>query len=178
MLSSSTSDCQTCPAGFYCLNTSGQNKFISCPAGYVCGPGSSTATGTAVCQPGFYCPAGYGQMVPCTPGKYCATTQLSAPTGDCSAGYYCKGKAISATPTDGTTGSICPYGHYCPAGSSAPTACPIGKYLDETGKSALTDCKTCPTGKMCLDLGLYTPSENCPEGYYCPFESGVQMKYP
>lgn len=117
-------------------------------------------------------------MVPCTPGKYCATSGLSAPTGDCSAGYYCKEKATTQTPTDGTTGNKCPYGHYCPAGSSAPIACPIGTYLDETQKTQLSDCKACPTGKICRDLGLNTPSENCPEGYYCPFEAGLQKKYP
>jgi hypothetical protein len=70
MLSSSPSDCQTCPSGFYCLNSAGEDKFKSCPAGYVCGPGSATATGTAECLSGFYCPVGFGAMVPCTPGKY------------------------------------------------------------------------------------------------------------
>jgi hypothetical protein len=77
-------------------------------------------------------------MIPCTPGKYCGTTGLASETGDCTAGYYCKGGATSATPTDGTTGNQCPTGHYCPAGSKAPTACPIGTYLNIKGKIIFT----------------------------------------
>lgn len=71
MLSSTeTSDCQDCPPGFYCENTAATPKFQVCPAGYICAAGSSSATGSAQCLPGFYCPAGYAAMVPCTPGKY------------------------------------------------------------------------------------------------------------
>ena len=84
--------------------------------------------------------------MPCTPGKYCATAGLSAATGNCAAGYYCNERATSATPTDGTTGNICPYGHYCPAGTSDPIPCPLGQYLDLKGQDALSDCKACPTG--------------------------------
>jgi len=99
-------------------------------------------------------------MFPCTPGYYCSGVGNIAETDQCDAGYYCKEKAISATPTDGTTGNQCPLGHYCPKGSGAPIACPIGTYLDEKGKTVDTDCKACPTGKICNDLGLVSPSEN------------------
>ena len=173
-----TSDCQDCPPGFYCTNTGSDAKFQACPAGKICAAGSSSNSGSATCLPGFYCPANHAAMIPCTPGKYCATSGLTTVTGPCTAGYYCKEGATTATPTDGTTGNICPYGHYCPAGSISPIACPIGKYLDVKGKSLSTDCLACPTGKVCNDLGLISPSENCPEGYYCPFETGVQKKYP
>ena len=117
-------------------------------------------------------------MMPCTPGKYCATAGLSAATGNCAAGYYCNERATSATPTDGTTGNICPYGHYCPAGTSDPIPCPLGQYLDLKGQDALSDCKACPTGFVCADIGLQTPSTTCAEGYYCVFESGIQRNYP
>jgi hypothetical protein len=138
MLSSTlNTDCRSCPPGFFCTNTAGDSKFQACPQGYICATGSSTSTGSQQCLAGFYCPASHAAMIPCTPGKYCGTVGLATPTGDCSAGYYCKEGATSATPTDGTTGNQCPTGHYCPVGSSAPTACPIGKYLNTKGNNIL-----------------------------------------
>jgi hypothetical protein len=179
MLSStSNTDCQACPPGFFCTNAAGDAKFQACTQGYIWEEGSSASTGSAQCSSGFYWPAGYAVQVPCTPGSYCATAGLNAPTGTCTAGYYCKEGALTATPTDGTTGNKCPYGHYCEAGATLPTACPIGKYLDLTGQDAVGDCKDWTTGKICRDIGLVTPTEDCPEGYYCPFESGDQKKYP
>lgn len=50
-------------------------------------------------------------------------------TGDCSAGYYCTAQANTSTPTDGVTGDVCPVGHYCPTGSTAPIPCEDGKTL-------------------------------------------------
>ena len=72
------------------------------------------------------------------------------------------------TPTDNTTGNICPMGHYCPPGSSAPTACDLGYYLDAYGSTVLTDCKICEEGTYCGSQGLPNPTGDCDEGYYCP----------
>ena len=179
MLSSTeNTDCQSCPPGFYCTDNAAEAKFQSCPLGYICASGSTSATGSALCLEGFYCPANHAAMIPCTPGFYCTGTGLSAVSGNCAVGYYCKEGAITDSPTDGTTGNQCPYGHYCPLNSTAPTACPIGTYLDTKGNDALGDCLGCPTGKICNDLGLISPSENCPEGYWCPFTGLVQNRHP
>lgn len=54
----------------------------------------------------------------CDPGKYCQTPGLTAPEGDCATGHWCMFGANTSTPTDGTTGDVCPQGSYCPVGSS------------------------------------------------------------
>jgi hypothetical protein len=45
------------------------------------------------------------------------TPGLNQPEGPCSAGYYCLSGASTPTPTDGTTGNVCPQGKYCLEGS-------------------------------------------------------------
>ena len=52
-------------------------------------------------------------------GKYCATSGLAVPTGDCSAGYFCSGGSSDPTPSIQAYGGYCPAGHYCVAGSAA-----------------------------------------------------------
>lgn len=54
----------------------------------------------------------------CDPGKYCQTPGLTAPEGDCATGHWCMFGANTSTPTDGTTGDVCPQGSYCPVGST------------------------------------------------------------
>lgn len=58
-----------------------------CPSGHYCEAGSSTYT---PCDPGYYQPSAGGQNVSwcilCTAGKYCNSSGLSAPDGDCDAG--------------------------------------------------------------------------------------------
>ena len=83
-------------------------------------------------------------------------------------GYYCSLGAYESSPTDNTTGHICPMGHYCPTGSSAPTACDLGYYLDAYGSTAITNCKICEEGQYCGSQGLPSPSGDCDPGYYCP----------
>lgn len=60
-------------------------------------------------------------------GMYCATAELSAPSGPCDAGFYCTGGSVLPNPMDGAVGNICPRGHFCPAGSSSPSPCPRGR---------------------------------------------------
>ena len=70
----------------------------------------------------------------CTPGHYCGSPGLTAPTGVCTKGYFCGGQSSVATPHDSgasafhvsyvgatcvsvkntTLNDICPPGHYCP----------------------------------------------------------------
>lgn len=164
------SDCIACPPGFFCTNTAGDTKFQSCPEGYICAEGAAAGT-DEICVEGFYCPAGYSAMLYCPPGQYCDATGLAAPTGDCDEGYYCNEGSKTATPTDGTQGSTCDYGHYCPVGSGDPIACDIGMYLNLRGSTDVANCTNCTDGYLCSDLGLQTPSQSCPEGYYCEFDA-------
>jgi hypothetical protein len=72
--------CAACPAGFYCPYIATASP-IACLAGYYC------MTGVEV---GVPCPVGTfsnrtglpdsGDCTPCSPGKYCATVGLTAPT--------------------------------------------------------------------------------------------------
>jgi hypothetical protein len=75
-------------------------------------------------------------------------------------------------PTDGTTGNICPIGHYCIAGGTTTGGkpCPVGKYLPYTGAKADTECLKCIAGYFCDEkgMGLPTDAKKCPEGFYCP----------
>jgi len=63
--------------------------------------------------------------------------------GPCPAGKLCPNPA-TVSPTD------CPVGAYCPAGSTLPSACPAGRYSNETGLSDADSCKPCPPGASCV----------------------------
>lgn len=59
-------------------------------------------------------------------------------------------------------------GHYCPEGSSGPTKCSQGFYLNSTGNAQLSSCLRCEPGKFCDREGLPIPSGDCEPKYYCP----------
>ena len=61
----------------------------------------------------FYCVV---ECYPCDNSMYCMTPGLNQSEGPCAAGYYCLGEASTPTPTDGTTGNVCPQGRYCVEG--------------------------------------------------------------
>ena len=148
-----------CPAGSYCPDSS--NKPTPCPPGTF-----SATTGLQKVE----------DCTPCTAGKYCQGSGLTAVTGDCDAGYYCKSFAISKMPSEDTSTAVeadkkfgpCITGYYCPQGTGSPVACPAGKYNDALMASALTDCKPCLPGKYCDGTGNKVPDGDCDPGYYCP----------
>lgn len=77
----------------------------------------------------------------------------------------------TATPA----GNECPQGHFCQSGSYKPTPCPIGTYLDLTGKTLISDCKDCPPGYFCPSAGMTSYDVNankCEFGYYCTNKEG------
>jgi len=100
-----------------------------------------------LCHPGFFCPTGSVEPIPCTPGFFCDAIGLVTPAGQCSAGYYCP--VGSSVPNSG----LCPQGHYCPTGASKPVPCTRGMY--------------------CAGMGLTFPSGVCTAGYFCPPGSSV-----
>lgn len=53
-------------------------------------------------------------------------------------GYFCSSGASSPTPTDGTTGNVCPAGQYCIQQSTQGTDCPKGSLIIE--KECIFSC--------------------------------------
>ena len=144
------SECFTSPAGYYCVANSTAYIGSDCPTGHYCLNGTRYATE-------YPCPAGTftnetgtnaaSSCATCPAGEYCATPGLSETSGPCVGGFVCAGGASSATPTDNSTGWICPMGSYCPTGSSFAVAC--------------------TPGQCCVNDGLSAPTGNCTAGYYC-----------
>eukprot|EP00704_Kipferlia_bialata_P000894 g894.t1 len=158
------SDCDTCPAGYYCVE--GTEDPVICPAGSYCPAGTESATENQ-------CPAGtfssttglevLGSCTPCTAGSYCSGTGNSAVTGDCAAGYYCPAGQSEADPA----AYECPAGSYCLAGSATPTLCPIGTYRATTGAQMESQCTACDAGHYCDTAGMTAVGPECGAGYYC-----------
>ncbi|XP_062603182.1 uncharacterized protein LOC134264959 [Saccostrea cucullata] len=172
-MQTNSSACLSCTPGTYCQTTGLSAPTNNCSAGYYCSGGSVATMPTdptqgGKCVRGQYCPEGSPAAIECPGGKYCFSERLSEPTGNCSQGYYCNGSTILSSPPDGSTGGGCPQGHYCPTGSSIPTPCPIGYYLDVILSSVASACKICKLGKYCGSEGLPDVSGPCDPGYYCP----------
>ena len=162
---SSSLDCISCTAGFYCQTKGLSFPTAECPGGVYCPAGQLSPSPVGrTCPIGYYCPPMSSDRINCPPGMFCSDFGLSEPSGDCSAGFYCTGKSSSATPADG----ICPEGSYCPAGSSNFTACPPGTFTNETLNKNVSDCKPCRQGFYCSGYGNIGLDGPCAEGYYCP----------
>lgn len=67
-------------------------------------------------------------------------------------------------------GDICPEGYYCEIGSSKPTPCGNGTYMNHTGASA---CYVCPAGYYCVNRDR---ADICTQGYYCPTGTGADLQ--
>nr|XP_054760934.1 uncharacterized protein LOC129267226 [Lytechinus pictus] len=183
------SECDPCPPGYYCETGDVHYADTPCPTGHYCPEGTKSSDE-------FPCPKGYyndyegkQELVdckPCTPGQYCGTPGLSAPTDPCAPGWYCIRGAWSSMPTDygfnnittscfcssNATGGQCSPGEFCPEGSIEPTSCTRGYYCEEYGMSNVTG--PCDPGYYCtLGASEATPTDNvtgavCPAGHYCP----------
>ena len=156
------SDCFACPEGLYCQTEALVSPTsFECDAGYYCPESQTSATPTAyICPAGSYCPAGAKIAKKCDLGYYQPNEGQSACV-DCPAGNYCDG-------SDTSTYITCIIGYYCPDNTRYANEhpCPEGKYLDETGKSAVGDCKPCPLGYYCDQKGQSTFSKTIMAGYY------------
>ena len=183
----------------------GNSSCKICPVSYYCGSGTSFPT---LCQMGYYCPlatqlfneypcpngtfsnstglSSVSQCTPCTPGEYCGSPGLIAPTGPCDAGYFCGGGSSVATPQEsakasivsytggscvvavnGTRNDVCPPGHYCPTGSPSPVQCPPGTNSSSYGLTSVSSCPPCTAGYYCPLNGTVYASDFCWPGYYC-----------
>jgi hypothetical protein len=145
-----------CPGGTYGSSGGATTAACSgaCMAGYVCPPGSTSAT-VVDCPRGYYCPTGSAAGIPCPPGSYCpvgsADKQLCPPNT-----YNPLGQQ-----TDIFACQPCPGGRVCLRGTVNPTMCPIGFYCP-AGVSQIA----CPAGYVCDTEGLDAPKP-CPNGMRC-----------
>ncbi|KAK2153848.1 hypothetical protein LSH36_283g03001 [Paralvinella palmiformis] len=174
-------DCLPCPGGLYCEGQANTVPSGNCTGGWYCSGGAdspNTTTYGGQCQSGYYCPEGSTDPQPCPGGYYCPLISLSSPYAQCTAGYYCHSKATTATPTDGSTGDICPAGFYCEQGSEWPISCQPGTYGPSLGNKNQTDCIPCDYGQYCGDYNLTTTSGNCSRGFYCPKGQRSPNPYP
>jgi hypothetical protein len=123
---------------------------------------------------------------PCSPGHFCASPGLQAPTGLCKGGYFCGGGSSVSDPHDsgasvfrasyagetcvqvrnGTVNDVCPEGHYCPEGSSSPVPCPQGTDSTSRGLSSASQCPLCAAGYYCPRTGALLATRQCREGYF------------
>ena len=168
--------CKLCPSGYYCdledkCDGTNYTQPQACPPGHYCLNGTTHGT-EYPCPTGTY-NAGTklesaGDCTPCTPGHYCETAGLAAPTDACSASFYCTAGAETATPLDGAQGGLCPPGAYCPAGSGAPVLCPGGTFNSKFGSANLSHCEPCTAGYYCDQSNLTGPVNECTAGFYCP----------
>mmetsp|Transcript_13452 Transcript_13452/g.20357 ORF Transcript_13452/g.20357 Transcript_13452/m.20357 type:complete len:4776 (+) Transcript_13452:55-14382(+) len=186
-----------CKQGFKCPNGSafadgcpdgtfgaapGATECVTCPAGSYC---NENATAPIICPDGSYCPASSSFPIICRNGTYGNGTGLidqsqcrQCPEGyfcnggqiidKCAAGWVCSGSSPSRIPTD-VGGYICPVGHYCPEGATAPIRCPNNFYSAVEGGRSVAVCGPCPKGYFC-DESSQSP---CLPGHYCPFISGL-----
>lgn len=196
-------NCTQCTGGWYCDKLNATTLAGKCNAGYYCTSGSNTPTpdvnNTGVagpCPTGHYCPQQtttpqpcplgtfnnvtkltlQSQCTPCSYGKYCGSTGLTEPTGDCWAGFYClQGAQSPNNPVVDSTGGPCPIGSYCPNGTSYPLGCPAGTYNPSTG---LAECIQCPAGYYCPENSTTYTGNDCPKGHYCLAGTGSMNQYP
>ena len=157
-------DCQICPLGFYCVNSS---KF-KCPdsSGLYCDPGSSVAL---PCPVGFECPnsytklfcannylclAGTSSKILCPKAYTCPNATVVLP---CPAGFSCMQGTSSPVP--------CLPGFSCPIKSIYPTRCSAG-YMCPDGSNQIRCANNmmCPSGTtnptMCPSGMVYRPEQN------------------
>ena len=167
-----------CAAGSF-QNRTAQATCIQVPAGYYSAQGASAPS---VCPTGSFCIAGSGlayspcpsgtfgnasgmraaaDCLACTPGSFCGTSGLTAPSGECTAGYYCAGAASAATQI------ACPAGSFCGVGSSIPTPCAPGTFSNTTRLTSGAACLPCTSGSYCATAGLSAVTGACAAGFAC-----------
>lgn len=127
-----------CPKGFYCRDIGITDNFTPCPKGFYCLAGQKDPQ---KCLAGTYNPTTHAYLpehcLPCPPGKYCASDELPAPSGDCDPGYFCyEGSKLKAPQqmddtNDPPNFGPCEEGEFCDAGTPFPNKCPPGTYNDQ-----------------------------------------------
>jgi hypothetical protein len=183
------------------------DTYYDCPKGSYCPTLAGSATGSA--SP-TACPTGtYGNVFnlaaesdckPCRPGYYCATTGLTAPSGECQPGFFCSQRAVEGSPpadyiaaatlaaapsTTTPDAGPCPPGFYCPAATAWPLPCLAGTFSSASKATSSATCQACTVGSYCAYAEGYAlpwpsprtaahqaaPTGPCDAGFFCPVGS-------
>ena len=157
-----SSNCKSCPEGYYCLYAENPDYGIVEPF---------------LCELGHYCPAGTSDYTEnkCFEGTYGGIKGLKSidECSECWGGYYCDEQgsiAGNGTTADNFVVKFCDAGYFCPTGSTAPNEqdCPVGAYCPQ-GSSGY---RPCPRGTSRSSPSRAEKIEDClkcPAGYYCKF---------
>ncbi|KAL7831753.1 hypothetical protein AOLI_G00293010 [Acnodon oligacanthus] len=190
---SMVSQCRECDGGHYCSHQNATSVSGECSAGYYCSRGNISPqplTLSAVVDPALLVIIVHKALlspslvqrgplddcVRCTPGHYCDTSGLTAPTGQCWEGFYCRqGASHPNALIRDHRGGPCPAGYFCPRGSSAPQTCPQGSISSSEGQAS---CSLCPQGYYCPANGSSAEGIECPTGHYCPTGTNLKSQYP
>lgn len=161
-----------CTPGTYCLSGTGYADVLvgdflyaqPCTEGFFCEAASTSAKGSGLCPPGFYCPAGTANPVP-TPKGFFAEFHGTVQPAACLPGFY--------APTIQTTECYpCPPGTKCDVeGLFEAEICPPGTYrglLEVDGQN----CIACPQGSWSKNWQLREKGEctKCPTGVTCQLD--------
>jgi hypothetical protein len=166
-----------CPVGAYCVSPvtcEGSAEGATEIFGDGCGSWVYELCPAGTYNPNTHQPTEEQACLMCPPGKYCQTTGLEYPTGDCDPGHFCVQQASSRSPTTDTIANgmrfgQCPAGHYCESGTAYPAPCPAGTYLTTTLAEDVSECVPCPAGSFCEDTGIseVTADMVCQPGFFC-----------
>ncbi|XP_078539496.1 uncharacterized protein LOC144824222 [Lissotriton helveticus] len=181
-----------CYAGYYCtLGATDPRPMASrvghsavsvlgndiCPAGFFCPPGSRSPV---PCPIGSYSPASglttQEQCLPCPAGRYCNKAGIKdlSQTGFCSAGFVCLERSTTPCPSDEIHGYRCPFGFYCPSGTSLELPCEPGTFSSMQGASV---CLPCTAGRSCENAATVEPAI-CRPGFFCPAQTAAPLPCP
>ena len=139
--------CDTCPAGqMVSLACTDANNTVcaSCPAyTFSLSPSSTECVSVNTCTAGSYFVSASAGCQTCPQGSYCPNVKSVI---TCAAGYS------------------------CPAGSTAPVACPASGYACPLGTAYAIACSVCGAGQYLrapCTLSSNTVCGGCPIGLYC-----------
>lgn len=179
-------DCTHCGYGKYSIG--GLSKCRDCPEGRASKVAGATSADTCqLCSAGKFAGWGSATCTACPAGYYSTSMSDFKNCSPCNAGRY------SAT-TGATSSSaciICPRGHWCGLGTSAPQECAAGFSLNNEGATTITDCTQCAAGTyhpdsgsaecMKCGVGMYqdkrgqTACHKCPAGTAQPIQGATEI---
>ncbi|XP_048765393.2 adhesion G-protein coupled receptor F3-like isoform X7 [Ostrea edulis] len=162
-----SSDCQSCPPGYYCFLPGIDKPTGPCLPGFYCSGGSTTGTPVdgvmgGMCTVGNYCPRGSAKPIPCPQGYFNPeTTRESCEV--CPQNLTCPEGSVYPFECNPESENI---SAQCSLSPAQPTTNPC---FNRDGSQQVGICAECPVGHLCRDGFNIT----CPEGYYCPDGSSV-----
>jgi hypothetical protein len=163
-------------AGWYCPPSSSSSAGTTCPVGSACGGGASAPTVCAVA--GYYCGGGAASATGtmCAAGRYGTAAGAAVCASDtcegacqCPSGYYCGAGSTSAS----ASCVACPAGSWCGGASAIPQTCSGGPGTTCPPASSSQNGLACSAGSYCV--GGSAPAVACSgaPGTHCPASSSI-----